>query len=196
MQRLRFGAIEVVIEALPSGEADALVREAALAGDAERGYWAHLWPTSMTLAAYVARSAFIGVGVRVVEIGCGVGLVGIVAARRGAEVILTDYSEEAVAAAARNATINGVSVTTARFDWRDKPDPKWQPDVLLGADVLYFKESHEPIARLIARLGCLAILGHPNRPATSDAIAVFEHAGLRVWDAATDSGRVLFAQTR
>ncbi|MBL8746036.1 MAG: 50S ribosomal protein L11 methyltransferase [Phycisphaerae bacterium] len=191
---MRFGAIDVRIET--PGDADAVVREAELSGSAERGYWAHLWPAAVMLAGYVARTGLVTRGTRVLEIGCGVGLVGIVAALRGAEVVLTDYCDEAVAAAARNATLNGVDAAARKFDWRDEPDPAWDPGVLLGADVLYFEESHGAIARLIARLGCVAILGYPNRPATAEAAGVFGEEGLRVWGAAAESGRVLLAQAR
>lgn len=192
MERLRFGEIELLVES--PAEADALVRRAEAEGDAERGYWAHVWPSARMLAEFIARTALVGVGTRILEIGCGVGLVGLVAAKRGGIVTLTDYSGDAIAMAERNAALNGVTITAARFDWNDAPDAAWRPDVLLGADVLYFAESHGPIAALVRRLGCLAILGYPNRPGTAGAIGVFERAGLRVWDAAAGSGRILLAQ--
>src|SRR5205823_1340034 len=56
-------------------------RAALLAADEppEPPYWAHLWSGAVVLAAAVPRSAR-----RVLELGCGLGLPGLTAARRGA----------------------------------------------------------------------------------------------------------------
>jgi len=51
----------------------------------EPPYWAHLWTGSRALARWVAMEIECP-GKRVVEIGCGLGLAGIVAARRGGSV--------------------------------------------------------------------------------------------------------------
>lgn len=189
-----FGEIEILIESPCADDADDLVRDAEKAGDADRAYWAHVWPTAITLGSFVARTGLIGPGMRVLEIGCGVGLVGLVAARRGAIVTLTDFRDEAVAAATRNAELNNLHVSAARFDWREAPDPSWRPDLLLGADVLYSTDAHRPIARLIGALGCTAIVGFPNRSGAGGAIEALREQGLRVWDAAAETGRVLLAQ--
>lgn len=193
-RRLRFGAIEIVIEA-PS-DADAVVRAAESGGTAEGGYWAHVWPTAVAMAEFVARSALVGSGVRALEIGCGVGLVGIVAAKRGAAVVMTDASEAAVATAGRNALLNGVDAVCERFDWREEPRAEWRPDVLIGADVLYAESAHMPIARLIGRLGCTAMLAYANRAGSERVAEVFRAAGLRVWETAIRGGRVIVAQAR
>lgn len=180
--------------ALPS-DADSQVRDEEARGDAERGYWAQVWPAAVALAEHVARSALIGPGVRVLEIGCGAGLVGIVAALRGADVVMTDYDLRAVALAARNAALNGVEARCEVFDWNDDP-AALRADVLLGADVLYFEKSHEPIARLIARLGCVAILTDPNRAAADGVARVFRENGLACWATGVRGGRVLVVQRR
>src|SRR5204863_9591659 len=56
-------------------------RAALLAADEapEPPYWAHLWSGAVVLATAVPRGAR-----RVLELGCGVGLPGLTAARRGA----------------------------------------------------------------------------------------------------------------
>src|SRR5262249_45116959 len=65
-------------------DTDALLRDP----DApEPPYWAHLWTGSRALARLVATEIEC-TGKQAVEIGCGIGLVGIVAAVRGATVTL------------------------------------------------------------------------------------------------------------
>lgn len=170
------------------------MRAAESGGDVERAYWASLWPASVSLARYLAGSALVQPGMRVLEIGCGLGVAGIVAARRGASVTLTDYSNEAVAAARRNAALNNVDVAASTYNWRDEPDAAWRPELLIGADVLYSPHAHEPIAALIARLDCVAVLTYPARPASANVIGVFERHGLHVWHTHTEQGRMLLAQ--
>ena len=53
---------------------------------------------------------------RVLDLGCGAGVVGIVAAMKGAEVVLLDKDPEALVAAEANAARHGVVVTIVRSD--------------------------------------------------------------------------------
>ena len=67
---------------------DALVRLEESRGDAERAYWAHVWPASVALAQHVARSALVAPDMRILEIGCGIGLVGVTASLRGCDAVM------------------------------------------------------------------------------------------------------------
>jgi methylase of polypeptide subunit release factors len=62
---------------------------------------------------FYARSVTIHPGERVIDIGTGSGVLAIMAARLGASVEATDTDPRAVAAAERNASLNGV-----RIGWR------------------------------------------------------------------------------
>ncbi len=53
---------------------------------------------------------------RVVEVGCGTGIVGLSYAEKGASVTLIDISAQAVACARRNARMNGMDVSVIRGD--------------------------------------------------------------------------------
>ncbi len=79
-------------------------RAALLAGDdpAEPPYWAHLWSGARVLAAAVPPGAG-----RTVEIGCGLGLPGLAAARRGARVTFVDRVPAALAFVRASAATNG-----------------------------------------------------------------------------------------
>src|SRR5262245_33866694 len=74
------------------------VDTAALLRDAdapEPPYWAHLWPAGRALARLVAGRLDC-TGQRIIEIGCGLGLPGVVAAMRGATVTMMDTSYTAL----------------------------------------------------------------------------------------------------
>lgn len=191
---LRIDPFDVVFD-VPTAPDD-VVRDSARRGDAERGYWAHLWGSSEVLARYVATTPLIGAGVRALEIGCGLGLVAVVAGLRGAMAIATDREPPAVEAALRNAALNGVAdrVIGATFDWRKDPDPSWDPGVLLAADVVYKPDNARQIGLLIKRLNCPAIMSEPNRTQSAEAPEVLRSMGLTVRITIVRGGRIITAQ--
>ena len=178
---------------------DSLVRAAVARGEPEPEHWAHLWPSARHLARHILSGSLVGPGVRVLEIGCGLGLVGIAAAKRGADAILTDISETALLAAQRNASLNAVAVRTQRLDWSEGAfvstgDPAWKPDLILGADVLYHADAPEAVGRLICNLGCPALLADPLRAHAQDIESRLRACGLSVWSSPAESGRIIMLQ--
>src|SRR3954453_12099701 len=104
-------------------------------------YWSVLWRSGVALARELAEAELSGR--RVVELGCGLGLPSLVAARAGADVLATDADEEALELLERNARENGLSVGTQRVEWR-APEHliACGPfEVVLAADVLYERAS-------------------------------------------------------
>ena len=88
------------------------------AEDERLPYWAELWPSSVALAHYTAQCLDMS-GQRVLELGCGLGLVGVVAALQGARVLCTDYEPDALAFARHNARCNASRGIRFRLvDWR------------------------------------------------------------------------------
>src|SRR3954452_23019735 len=74
-------------------------------------YWAVLWRSGVALARELDGVALRGL--RVLELGCGLAVPSLAAARAGATVLATDMSPEAVELAARNAHENGVNIEAA-----------------------------------------------------------------------------------
>ena len=71
-------------------EPESLIDEGAFADDEFLPYWAERWPSGIALAEHLAAHDLRGA--RVLEIGCGLGLPSLVAARLGADVVATDWS--------------------------------------------------------------------------------------------------------
>lgn len=129
-------------------------------------YWADLWPSAIGLAEYLAADPSLLAGRAVTEIGCGLGLPGLVAALLGGHVTMTDYLDDALAFARRNAATNGISgIRFTKMDWR-RPDASLAADVLLASDVAYESRMFGflPAAfRALTRPGGLALVSEPCR---------------------------------
>lgn len=124
--------------------------------DAERGaagpVWAQTWVSGVVLAGIVARCSL--PGVRVLELGCGLGLVGAAAARAGGRVTVSDRSKLALAFAAVNAEDNHLTVETVQCDWQGAQalEARGPWDLVLGADVLYDERSAHALLALLDRV--------------------------------------------
>src|SRR5215472_2380055 len=84
---------------------DPVIRS-AFAADEYLPYWADLWPAARMLAKAILREPWMP-GLEALEIGCGLGLPGIVALSRGLRVTFSDYDPCALRFAADNARLNG-----------------------------------------------------------------------------------------
>ena len=153
--------------------ADELIDEAAFAAEEFLPYWAELWPSGVALAAYVGGRDLRGS--RVLELGAGLGLPSLAAALRGADVLATDWADDAVELLRANAARNHVSlrVEVARWDEPERFGSGW--DLVLAADVLYEQRNAEQLAALLPRLDAGEIVvAEPGRPFARDFLARFD----------------------
>jgi predicted nicotinamide N-methyase len=128
-------------------------------------YWSVLWRSGVALARELDWMALDGL--RFVELGCGLALPSIAAARAGARVLATDACPEALTLLQRNAELNGVAVETATVDWADPDDliERGPFDAALAADALYERPSVHLLLGLLPRLAPEAWIADPGRPA-------------------------------
>lgn len=104
----------------------------------------------------------------VLEVGCGLGVLGIFCAKLGAaKVIFNDRDNGALKLAQQNITLNEVeNCEVLEQDWSADEWP--EVEVVVGSDVLYVSSSAEALAGLVSRLSPTPtlLLGHERRYAT------------------------------
>ncbi len=121
-----------------------------LAEDGYTPYWAALWPGARMLSQAILAESWTA-GTSALEIGCGLGLAGIVALSAGLRVTFSDYDPPALLFAAHNARLNGFTdFETLCVDWRSPPDGL-HASVLLASDLVYELRNIEPLVAFIKR---------------------------------------------
>ncbi len=126
-------------------------------------YWAYGWAGGTMLARHILDHPETVRGRRVLDIGCGSGVVAIAAAlAASASVTAADSDPHALAATKLNAEANGVTVTITESDLSAVPDV----DLILGGDVFYSAEVAGRMTVLFGRCvaaGIDVLIGDPYR---------------------------------
>lgn len=171
---------DATIELLHPESAEDLISADDFDEDERLPYWADVWPSAHVLASRVV--AMEGMGRRLIELGCGAGLVSACAARAGFNVTATDYYADALSFTAVNTWRQGVAVRTRLVDWRELPSDLGRYDVVLASDVLYERPYAALVARTIAATladGGIALIADPGRVAAPDFDREAAAVGLR-----------------
>jgi predicted nicotinamide N-methyase len=155
-ETIRIG--DVTLALLRPEEPESLLDDDAFANDEFLPYWAELWPAGLALARALPDQLE---GVRVVELGCGLGVPSLVAAARGAGVTAVDWAADAIDLLRENASRNDLTLELVHADWRSF-DGRF--DLALAADVLYEARNVEPLAELLPKLAPEALVGLAGRP--------------------------------
>jgi predicted nicotinamide N-methyase len=141
--KVSLGDHEVKIKVVKNSEE--ILTEAI--NDAETPVWVELWPSSLALARWLWNNKSLK-GQTVLELGAGLGLPGVAAGMRGAEVLQTDYMPEALEIAGENARLNKVNnLRTAVADWRNFNITE-RFDFIIGSDILYHPDLNPFLKRI------------------------------------------------
>lgn len=178
---------------------DAMLQE-AVAGEASGDrhtdpYWGLLWDAAPATARRVLQHSW-PAGATALELGCGIGLVGIAGRLAGLQVTFSDLVPSAVQLSLANARANGCDDCCGLvIDWQ--APPALQFDVLLASDVLYDATNHQPLLntlQVLLKPGGLVWIGDAGRANAPRFLQLARDAGWQV-QLSDAEGRGLTAPT-
>lgn len=133
------------------------------------GYWDRIWPSSAALSEYLIHQFFPTklTGTKVLEIGCGTGLPGVVAASLGAFTMFSDMVPVTLEAVKETCHMNHISnFDTCTLDWSEKIESKERYDLVIGCEVFYDEAILADISLVLEQVlapGGKGIFCDPNR---------------------------------
>lgn len=114
-------------------------------------YFGVVWPAARALSEHIGRMGGWLKDQRVLEVGCGLALPSLVAAKLGAKVLATDFHPEVPVFLNRNQKLNDLHFEYKNLDWR-QPNPGIGVfDFVIGSDILYESEHPKDVAKALAR---------------------------------------------
>ncbi|PAU66524.1 hypothetical protein BZL41_01285 [Pseudomonas sp. PIC25] len=124
--------------------------EAAGISSASWPLFGQLWPSGEALAQTMSR--YHVQGLRILELGCGLGLSSLVLQRLGADITASDYHPLAGDFLQRNAILNELPpIRFQRCDWALEYAGLGLFDLIIGSDLLYERDHPGLLAGFIAR---------------------------------------------
>jgi len=133
------------------------------------GYWDRIWPPEVALSEFLINQFFPTklTGVKVLEIGCGTGLAGVVAAQLGAFTMFSDMVPLTLEAVKETCQLNRISnFGTCTLNWSEKIVIKERYDLVLGSEVFYDEAILTDISRVLEQVlapGGKGMFCDPNR---------------------------------
>lgn len=163
-------------------------------------FWAQAWPSAQQLANWMLEQKIQGredwTRMRVLDLGCGVGLNGCVAAAKNAKVTFADYAAPSLLFARYNSWPWRHHVECCELDWH-KDVFSQSFDVILGADIVYEQRNWDALNRffkLNLRSKGEIWLTEPGRDTGEDVQPYLESQGWNIFASTLgelDNGRPL-----
>lgn len=152
--------------------------------DERMPYWAELWPSSIIMAETMIREQAQLPQGRWLELGCGPGLPGILAASLGLHGVSSDYMREALTLTRLNAYQNQCAdkIDFVELDWR-VPSIIEKFSWIIAGDVAYEKRNFQPLADSFSKLlgpGGEIWLGEPGRGVAKQFFELLDAEGWQI----------------
>ena len=133
-------------------------------------FWAKVWPSSKAMTTFLQSEISLIQSKRVLEIGSGIGLPSFSIATHVSELIISDYSSDAVELINRNIThLSLPHAKSMRIDWNALPEGIYA-DIILLSDINYDPVEFDPLLQMIQRFmgdGSTVIIATPQRIMTN-----------------------------
>ena len=133
-------------------------------------FWAKVWPSSKAMTTFLQSEISLIQSKRILEIGAGIGLPSFSIASHVAELIISDYSSDAVELIDRNIThLSLPHVKSMHIDWNAISDDI-HADVVLLSDINYNPDDFTPLLSMIQcfiAAGSTVIIATPQRIMTN-----------------------------
>jgi predicted nicotinamide N-methyase len=130
-------------------------------------FWADIWPGAGFLAKYILQNPALVTGKRVLDLGCGGGVVSIAACQGGARtVIANDIDKTALWMTQRNAEANGANVVVCPKDLTNASLHE-RADLILVAEMFYQREQSRLLLQTLQRavqMGSAVLIADGERP--------------------------------
>jgi predicted nicotinamide N-methyase len=132
-------------------------------------YFGVVWPSARGLSEHLVHLGRTALeGKRVLEVGCGLALPSLVAARLGAHCVATDFHPDILRFLERNRTLNSAEqIEFVPWNWQETASTLGVFDWVVGSDILYERQHPGPVARMLASHvapGGRVVLADPGRP--------------------------------
>lgn len=134
-------------------------------------FWAATWRAALGLDRFLGNLDLCGT--RVLELGCGSGQAGVGAAKRGAQVTMTDIVSLAMKVAQLNAWPVRQRITFERLHWAEETLNQPKFPIIIGSDLVYDTTLHKSLMQCASKHleACGSLyLSEPNRH-TGDAFS-------------------------
>ncbi len=128
-------------------------------------FWIRLWEAAIVLSEFIAGMPC-APGTSLLELGAGLGAPGLMAAKVGYDVTLSDYEDLILDFERINAAASRLdNVDCLMLDWLNPPEMK-QFDVILGAEILFREEFFQPLLNVLKKTlkpGGVIYLAHDSK---------------------------------